>query len=92
MSYDETRLFGMLSRIDERTTITQKQLVNIFERLGNLEKKSPTCPHHESLMKAVSSTQIDVKVNDVKIVFVTTGLTTFTVLFLTWVINSIPIA
>ena len=92
MSYDETRLFGMLSRIDERTTITQKQLVNIFERLGDLEKKSPTCPHHEAMMKTIANTQTDVKVNDVKIVFVTTGLTTFTVLFLTWLINNLPIS
>jgi len=92
MMCDETRLFGMLSRIDERTTIIQDQQSNIFDRLGNLEQKSPTCPHHESLIKAISNTQTDVKINDVKIVFVTTGLTTFIVLFLTWMVNNISIS
>lgn len=89
---NETRLFGLLSRIDERTATIQDQQSNIFERLGTLEKKSPTCPNHDELIKNITNIQTDVKVNRVKIVFITTGFTTITVLFLTWVISNIPIS
>lgn len=85
---DEIKLFGMLSRIDERTEMMQEQQSNIFERLGVLEQKSPVCQHHADMVRSLSDTETDVKVNGVKIVFVTTAITTSAVLFLTWIINS----
>lgn len=88
---DDIRLFGMLSRIDERTAMMKDDQDNIFERLGALEQKSPICSYHDGLVADVAGLKTDTKVANVRIILITTSLTTVAVVFLMWVANNLPL-
>ena len=86
---DELKLFGMLSRIDERTAIMQEDQKDIFSRLGKLERKSPICSYHDGLMLDVAGLKTDAKIADVRIILITSVITTVAVAFLIWAANNI---
>lgn len=81
----------MLSRIDERTALMKEDQDNIFERLRELEQKSPICSYHDGLVADVAGLKIDTKVADVRIILITTSITTVAVAFLMWVANNLPL-
>jgi len=87
---DEIRLFGMLNRIDERTQIMQEQQANIFERLGALEQKSPVCSYHDGIVADIGNLKTDTKIANVKLVLITSVITTVAVIFLMWITNNMP--
>lgn len=86
---DEIRLFGMLNRIDERTAIMQEDQKNIFSRLGKLERKSPICSYHDGLVSDVANLKTDTKIANVKIILISSGITTMIVAFLMWAASNI---
>ena len=86
---DDIRLFGMLSRIDERTALMKEDQDNIFERLRELEQKSPICSYHDGLVADVAELKTDTTVANAKIILITTSITTVAVAFLMWAANNI---